>query len=140
MYNIQNEDVQKELLFSNIHQHHYITRWAEAVPITSLKVKTLHETLLTSFIMARIPFFLTLEHAEHVHVNEVDSCTLWNCSQLPGQRKSNQGGRQQFQHSVLGNYQYVRGRFGLFEPQHTQVHCKREPTMGPQTCLTKINK
>ena len=36
-------------------------------------------------------FFLTREHAEQVRVNKVDSCTLWNCRQLPGQRKTHQG-------------------------------------------------
>ena len=62
---------------------------------------------------------------------------FWNCSQFPGQRKSHQGDRQQFKHSVLGNSQHVGASFGHFQPHHTQVKYKREPTAESQTCLTK---
>ena len=62
--------------------------------------------------------FLTPEHPDQVRVNKFDSCTIWNSIQLPGQRKFHQGGRQQFQHSVLGNSQHVGARFGHFQPHH----------------------
>ena len=75
---------------------------------------------------------ITPEHTEHVRVNKVDS----------DREKSQQGGRQQFQNSVLGNSQHVRAHFGHFQSHHTQVQCKREPTTGLQICLrtNKLNK
>ena len=48
-------------------------------------------------------------------------------------------GRQQFQLSVLGNFQHVGTHFGYFQPHCTQVENKRELTTGPQTYLTTKN-
>ena len=84
-------------------------------------------------------FFLTSDYAEQVGVNKVDSCPLWNCRHVPRQRKSHQGGRYQFQHAVFGNSQHIGASFGHFQSHHTQVQYKREPSMGPQTCLTTKN-
>ena len=92
-----------------------------------------------SFLKKTIGFFLTPEYADQVRVNKIDSWILWNCSQLPGQRQSHQGGRHLFQHSVLGNSQHVGARFGHFQLHHTQVQCKREPTTGSKTCLITKN-
>ena len=90
-------------------------------------------------ILKSVKYFLTPEHAEQVWINKVDSCIIWNCRQLPGQRKSHQGGRQQFQHSVFGNSQHLGARFGHIQPHHTQAQHKWEPTTVPKTCLATKN-
>ena len=72
----------------------------------------------------------------------VDLGTLWNRREPPGQEKFHQGGFQQFQYSVLGNFRHVGARFGHFQPNHTQPEYKRKSTNGQQTGLTtkKLNR
>ena len=66
-------------------------------------------------------------------INTLEPCTNFRTGKIPSR------GRQQSQHSVLGNSQQVGARFGHFQTYHTQEQDKRESTTGPQTCLTIKN-
>ena len=65
----------------------------------------------------------------HVHFGTADNSS----------DRAQQGGRRQFQHSVLGNSQHVGARFGHFQALYPQVEYKREPGTGPQIYLITKN-
>ena len=74
---------------------------------------------------------VTLEHTEQVRVIKVDSCIIWNCRQLPWQRKITSRKPSEVPALSPRKFQSVRALFGHYQICQTQVEYKREHTNLP---------